>query len=159
MKGGSRIRLERGEGRAQNEARLDRRYGMPGVIDPETINVDELPGIWNPIQWELTEEERAQELEAQARASLLWAADVPEAILRLLLNEVEIERAFEPPEGFDPQVQGDWEEDLITFKFKRHMKLDHLERGRLKLTVAYEFEGLGYWRFEIEPEKVTIERR
>lgn len=29
---------------------------MPGVIDPETLPVDELPGIWTPVQWELTED-------------------------------------------------------------------------------------------------------
>jgi hypothetical protein len=58
---------------------------MPGVIDPETMNTDGLPGIWSPVQWKLTEEERIAELEAQTEASLLSAVDVPEAILRLLL--------------------------------------------------------------------------
>ncbi len=28
---------------------------MPGIIDPETTHVDDLPGIWSPVQWELTE--------------------------------------------------------------------------------------------------------
>ncbi len=65
---------------------------MPIDIDPETINADELPGIWSPVQWELTEEERIMELENQARSNLLYAVDVPEAILRLLLNETEVER-------------------------------------------------------------------
>ena len=31
---------------------------MPSIIDPETIYVDNLPAIWSPVQWELTEEER-----------------------------------------------------------------------------------------------------
>jgi hypothetical protein len=44
---------------------------MPGVIDPETINADTLPGIWSPVQWELNEHERIHELETQATASLL----------------------------------------------------------------------------------------
>ena len=26
-----------------------------------------------------------------------------------------IERAFDPPEGFDPEQQGDWNHDLVTF--------------------------------------------
>jgi len=56
---------------------------MPIDIDPETMNVDKLPGIWSPVQWELTEEEHIQELDTQATASLLFAVDVPEAILRL----------------------------------------------------------------------------
>ncbi len=70
---------------------------MPANIDPETLYVDDLPGIWSPIQWELTEEELQQEVEQQATASLLWTANAPEAALRLLLNEVDIERIFDPP--------------------------------------------------------------
>ena len=50
---------------------------MPKTIDPETIYVDDLPGIWSPVQWELSEQERAKELEEQATASLLWAVDTP----------------------------------------------------------------------------------
>ena len=131
---------------------------MPSVIDPETMYVDDLPGIWNPIQWELTEQERIQELENQARASLLWAVDVPEGILRLLLNEMDIERAHTPPDGFDPELQGEWDEELITFKFLRTFRLRNVDRGRDSLTVTYRVEGLGHWCIEIEPEKVTIER-
>jgi len=131
---------------------------MPSVIDPETINVDDLPGIWNPVQWEMTEPERIDELENQARASLLWTVDVPEAILRLLLEETQIERAFDPPEGFDPEMQGEWNEQLITFKFERRFQLENVERERHRLTVTYKVEGLGHWRVEIEPESVSIER-
>ena len=60
---------------------------MPGVIDPETMYTDDLPGIWSPVQWELSEEERREEIEQQAKASLLWSVSAPEAILRLLLVE------------------------------------------------------------------------
>ncbi len=131
---------------------------MPSVIDPETMYVDDLPGIWNPIQWEMTEQERIQELENQARASLLWAVDVPEGILRLLLNETDIERAHTPPNGFDPELQGEWDEELITFKFLRTFRLENVDRERDSLTVTYRVEGLGHWCIEIEPEKVMIER-
>jgi hypothetical protein len=65
---------------------------MPGVIDPETMNIDGLPGIWSPVQWELTEQERVKELDTQSTASLFWSVDVPVAILRLDLQETEIER-------------------------------------------------------------------
>jgi hypothetical protein len=34
---------------------------MPPSIDPETMNVDELPGIWLPVQWPLSEDDRIQE--------------------------------------------------------------------------------------------------
>jgi hypothetical protein len=131
---------------------------MPSVIDHETMNVDDLPGVWNPVQWELTETERAQELENQARASLLWSVDVPEAILRLLLSETKIERAFEEPRGFDPEMQGEWDDELITFTFFRALRLEGVERTRQSLAVTYEIEGLGHWCIEIEPERVIIER-
>ncbi len=131
---------------------------MPGVIIPETMSVDRLPGIWSPVQWELGEAERGQELEDQSRASLLAAVDVPEAILRLLLEETEIERVFGPPDGFDPEQQGEWDDSLVTFAFKRPIKLEAVERGHDSLTVTYQLEGAGFWTLEISPEKVVIER-
>jgi hypothetical protein len=131
---------------------------MPKIIDPETIYVDNLPGIWSPVQWELSEQERAQELEDQATASLLWAIDAPQTILRLLLNETDIERAYGPPEGYDPEEQGYWEKDLVTFQFKRSIQLARVEREQDYLLIEYDFGSLGRWIFEIEPEKVTIER-
>ncbi len=131
---------------------------MPIDIDAETFNVDSLPGIWSPIQWELTEEERILELENQATASLLYAVDTPEAILRLLLNEVDIERAFEPPPGFDPEQQGEWNDDLLTFQFKRPLELLSVQRQRDYLSIIYDFKDFGRWSIEIQPDKLTIER-
>ncbi len=131
---------------------------MPGVIDPETINADDLPGIWSPVQWELNEEEHAEELENQATASLLWAVDVPEAILRMLLQETEIERLLEEPEDYDPDTQGEWDADLVTFGFKKPIRLVKVEREHNFLYLEYKFGDSGYWGFEIEPEKVTIIR-
>jgi hypothetical protein len=131
---------------------------MPSVIDHETMNVDSLPGVWTPVQWPLSEEEHAQELETQATASLLFAVDAPEAILRLLLDETAIERAFDPPEGFDPEQQGEWSPDLVTFQFKREIRLEKVERSPERLYVEYKFGELGYWAFEIEPDSVQIYR-
>jgi hypothetical protein len=131
---------------------------MPIDIEPETINVDQLPGIWSPVQWELTEEEHIQELDNQATASLLFAVDVPEAVLRLLLNEYAIERAFEPPHGYDPEEQGEWNEDLLTFQFRRPLELVDVHRERDYLSIMYDFREFGKWSFEIQPNKVTIER-
>ncbi|NIS79454.1 MAG: hypothetical protein GTO14_04415 [Anaerolineales bacterium] len=131
---------------------------MPGVIDPETLYVDDLPGIWTPIQWELSEDERRKELEDQATASLLWAVDVPETILRLLLSECEIERTYDPPEGFDVESQGEWDSSLITFKFRRKIKLVGVKREPNHLSVEYDFGDFGSWIFEIGPERVVIER-
>jgi hypothetical protein len=131
---------------------------MPGVIDPETLYVDDLPGIWSPVQWELSEAERIQEVEEQAKASLLAAIDVPEAILRLLLEETEIERAFAPPSGYDPQQQGEWDESLITFQFRRPIRLERVDRGPDSLLVEYNFGDLGFWILEIQSERITVER-
>lgn len=131
---------------------------MPLDIDPETINIDPLPGIWSPVQWEMSEAERVHELESQAVASLLWSVDVPEAILRLLLGETSIQRAFGPPEGYDPEIQGEWDESLVTFKFKRPIKPENIERDTNFLYVTYDFEDLGHWALEIEPDRVSIQR-
>jgi len=131
---------------------------MPGIIDAELIHVDDLPGIWSPVQWDLSEEERIQELDLQATASLLHAIDVPEAILRLLLNETAIERAFVPPDGYDPEQQGEWDAALLTFEFRRPIQLEKAERGRDFLRVEYDFKDLGRWVFEIEPEAVHLRR-
>ena len=131
---------------------------MPGVIDPETMYTDDLPGIWSPVQWELSEEERREVIEQQAQASLLWSVSAPEAILRLLLDECEIERALDPPDSYDPELQGRWDESLVTFKFRRSIRLKDVERERELLYVVYDFEDVGYWEFEITPEKVTISR-
>jgi hypothetical protein len=131
---------------------------MPIDIEPETINVDDLPGIWSPVQWDLTEEEHIQELDTQATASLLFAVDVPEALLRLLLNEYAIERAFQPPPGFDPQQQGEWDDELLTFQFKRPIDLVSVQRQPDCLSIVYNFKEFGQWSIEIQPDKVTLER-
>ncbi len=131
---------------------------MPSVIDPETINADNLPGIWSPVQWELSEDERILELNEQARASLLFAVDPPEAILRLLLDETDIDRAFDPPDGYDPEKQGEWEPDLLTFAFQRKIKLVKVERSPDRLHLEYQVEDAGYWAMTIEEERVEIQR-
>jgi hypothetical protein len=131
---------------------------MPAVIDPETMPVDELPGVWAPVQWEQTEQERATEIESQAAASLLANVDVPEAILRLLLNETEAEQTYAPPPGYQPDQQGEWDPGLITFAFRRPLRLVQVDRKPDTLTIEYDFVDLGHWVFEITPEKVIIER-
>lgn len=131
---------------------------MPRIIDAETLYIDDIPGIWSPVQWELNSQERAQELEEQATASLLRAVNIPEAILRMLLNETEIERAYQPPPGYDPEQQGEWDDSLVTFQFKRPMRLERVEREGDYLYVEYNFGDLGYWAFEIEAEEFTLQR-
>ncbi len=131
---------------------------MPSIIDHETIHVDNLPPIWSPIQWELTEEERIEELETQARASLLWMMDAPETILRLLLNEVAIKRLYAAPDGYDEEEQDEWDPELVTFGPKRPFKLDSVTREADALYLVYKAGDLGYWEFEISAEQVVIKR-
>lgn len=131
---------------------------MVPLIDAGTMYVDDLPGVWNPVQWEMSEEERAQELEQQAEASLLWNVNVPEAILRFLLNETAIQAADEPPAGFDPALQGEWQPNLLTFTFKRAVHLEHVVRTADSLQVTYTLEGSGTWTMQIEPERFVLER-
>ncbi|MCP4139840.1 MAG: hypothetical protein GY755_06040 [Chloroflexi bacterium] len=131
---------------------------MPSIIDPETMHVDDLPAIWSPVQWELNEKERVQEIEEQAKASLLWAMDAPEAILRLLLSEEGIQRLREAPEGYDEEAQGEWSEEYLTFGAKRAIKLDSVHRESDALHLVYKVGDMGYWQFEITSKRVVIER-
>jgi hypothetical protein len=131
---------------------------MTGVIDHETINVDDLPGIWSPVQWPLTDAERSNEIENQATASLLWGVDAPEAILRLLLGETAIERAYDPPKGYKIEEQGEWDDSLITFQFSRSIHLVNVQRGPNSLYVEYDFGDHGRWAFVIGEDKASLER-
>ncbi len=131
---------------------------MPSVIDHETMHVDDLPVVWSPVQWELSEEERVAELESQAQASLLWMMDAPEAILRLLLNETEMKRLYEAPDGYDAEEQAEWDPEIVTFGPKRTFKLDSVTREDDTLYLVYKAGDLGYWEFEINAEQVTIKR-
>jgi hypothetical protein len=84
--------------------------------------------------------------------------DIPEAILRLLLAVTEIERVYEPPPGYDPEQQGEWDESLVTFAFKRQFILDTVQRDPESLLAVYKIEGAGYWQVEIGPDRVILER-
>lgn len=131
---------------------------MPSIFDPETIYIDDLPTIWSPVQEKLSPDEHAAELEDQATASLLWASPVPEQILRILLDETSIQRLDDPPEGYDPEMQGEWDASILVFGFKRSIQLLKEERAREALTLEYKLEGSGYWKLEITQETLAIER-
>jgi hypothetical protein len=131
---------------------------MPAHIEAEMIHVDDLPGIWAPVQWELTPEERIEEVETQARAGLLEAVDVPEAILRMLLAETDVEQVYEAPPGYDPELQGEWDDQIITFQFRRPIKLQNLERHPGLVHIEYDMNELGRWMIEIGEYSMKIER-
>jgi len=131
---------------------------MPSIIDHETIHVDELHPLWAPVQWDLTDEERIHIQEEQTKANLLWMMDTPEAILRLLLDEVETKRLYEPPEGYNEEEQGEWEPELVTFGPRHPFELDSVSREGDALFIVYKAGDLGYWEFEITEEQVIIKR-
>jgi len=131
---------------------------LPSIFDPETIYIDDLPAVWSPVQGKLSPDEHANELEDQATASLLWACPVPEQILRILLEETSIQRLDETPEGYDPEIQGEWDPALLAFGFKRSIKLLREERTPEALILEYKLEGAGDWALEVTQETLTIER-
>lgn len=131
---------------------------MPSIFDPETIYIDNLPTIWSPVQGKLSSIDHVKELEDQATASLLWACPVPEQMLRILLDETTIQRLDGPPEGYDPEMQGEWDPALLVFGFKRSITLIREERSPESLLLEYKLEGAGYWLVEITQETATIER-
>lgn len=131
---------------------------MPGIIDPQTLHVDELPGVWAPVQWEQSKEEQIQELEMQAGASLMQSVDIPEAIIRLLLNETEILNTRVPPAGYNKEIQGEWDDELITFVFKKPIHLETIKREEDRLIAIYNFANNGTWAIEVSPDRVLIEK-
>lgn len=132
---------------------------MPSIIDFETMAADELPSIWSPyIPPDLSESDRLAELDRQSAANLIFNSDVPEAVLRLLLNECDVEPAYEPPKGYDPDEQGEWDADIFSLVFTRPIRLEHIQRKPDRLIVIYDFGSRGHWRLEIEAERVVIER-
>ncbi|NIM93892.1 MAG: hypothetical protein GTO18_09305 [Anaerolineales bacterium] len=94
----------------------------------------------------------------KTQASLIWAICIPEAILRLLLNEMAFERTLEPPPGYDPSVQGSWDETYATYTFRRAIRITEYSRDVNRLLVDYDFGSLGRWKVDIQPKEVTIRK-
>jgi hypothetical protein len=132
---------------------------MSGYLDPLTFPVLDVPAIWCPEKERLSGNPLATSIEEQAKASLLASADTVEAILRLLYDEAEIERVFEPPQGYNPEVQGDWDDHQVTFVFRRRVEKIGEERGNESLRMEYRLETCGQYRIEITPESFSIKKQ
>jgi hypothetical protein len=76
----------------------------------------------------------------------------------MLLEDTSIERAYGPPEGYDDELQGKWDDSLLAFSFKHKVKIEKVERESNYLYIEFKISDLGSWSMEIETEKVTIER-
>jgi hypothetical protein len=138
---------------------------MPGAIDFETMDVDELTPVWWPSDAELTPEQYDSVVRQEARAHLLTMLGVPEAVLRLLVRETEVSRVARDVVGqgdFEVEAETDAETDAEfppdSFEFSRPIVADTVEMTRDGLLVVYRLEGSGTWRMFLESERVTIER-
>ena len=138
---------------------------MPGAIDFETMDVDDLTPVWWPSDAELTPEQYDSVVQQEARAHLLAMLGVPEAVLRLLVRETEVSRVARDVVGqgdFEVEAEGDAETDAEfppdSFEFSRPIVAETVEMTRNGLLVIYRLEGSGTWRMFLESERVTIER-
>jgi hypothetical protein len=131
---------------------------MSGYLDPLTFPVLDVPAIWCPQKEKVLGNPLATSIEEQAKASLLASADTVEAILRLLHGETAIDRVFEPPQGYNPDVQGEWDDDAVTFAFHRRVEKIREIRDEQSLLLEYQMEGCGRYRVEITPERFSIEK-
>ncbi len=131
---------------------------MSGVLDPLTFPSLDVPAIWCPQKEKLLGNALARSIEEQARGCLLQSADPVEAVLRLIYGETEIERAFVPPEGYNPQVQGEWDDSQVTFAFTRRVQKISEERNEDSLRMEYAVDGSGRFHVEITPDSFSIAR-
>ncbi len=132
---------------------------MAGVLDPLTFPTLDVPAIWCPRKEKRLGNALAQRIEEQARGSLLVCADPVESVLRVIYGETEIERALIPPEGYDPAIQGEWDESLVTFAFARRVRKISEERNEQSLRLEYEMAGSGRFFVEITPDGFSISRQ
>ena len=86
------------------------------------------------------------------------SAHIAEAVLRMLYGETEIERVFNPPQGYNPEVQGDWDDQLVTFAFQRRVEKISEERDDESMRLEYRMEGCGQYSIEITAEGFSIEK-
>jgi hypothetical protein len=85
---------------------------MSGYLDSLTFPVLDVRAIWCPEKERMFGKPLATAIEEQAKAGLLAGADTVGAILRRSHGETEIERVFEPTQGYDPEIQPDWDNGL-----------------------------------------------
>jgi hypothetical protein len=131
---------------------------MTSEFDPLTFPTFSVPAIWTYQKPPEGGQEFGNYLEAQALNGLIGTSDIFEVMLRLLLGLTDIERIYEPPEEYDPEIQGEWDDSIITFAFTKKVKPVEERRGEGVLTSEYIVEGSGSYRVELEYEKLTIQK-
>jgi len=131
---------------------------MPISISADQLKLIQHPVVWSPADGRHVSPGETQDSVSNALAGLLLAVSTPEAALRLFLKETEVEQVSEPPKGYNPIQQGEWDPLGINFHFKRPIRLMRLEKTPNLLTVEYNFGDLGYWTVTIEADSVRIAR-
>jgi hypothetical protein len=127
-------------------------------LDPLTFPTINLPAIWTPAPENADDNPPALQIMEKARGRLLMTADILESILRQLLGETEVERVSAPPEGYDSDLQGDWDETVPTFAFQRRISLWEEERSEDVLSVRLSVDGKDSYRAEVTKNGLAITR-
>jgi len=131
---------------------------MPISLSPDQLKLVQLPIVWSPAAAPAASPDGMPDWISLAQAGLLLAVSAPEAALRLFLQETEVEQVSEPPKGYDPIQQGEWDPQGAAYHFKRRIRMMRVEKIPDRLTVEYHFGDLGYWAVTIEADTVQIAR-
>jgi hypothetical protein len=92
---------------------------MTTEFDPTLFPTIDVPAIWNYAPPPEAGDGLIYYAEDQAKNGLIATADIFESILRLLIGYTDIKAEFDPPEGYDPEIQGEWDPSIKTFMFSR----------------------------------------
>jgi hypothetical protein len=131
---------------------------MPDGFDTETFPSHEFPAIWFYQKPPEDKRDFAAFVEHQAASGMLASTDILEAVLRLLLGLTEVEGVYDPPRGYDPEVQGEWDSDVLTFIFRRRVQKVGEDREDGEIRLEYQVETCGTFVVTIRGDSVHIER-
>jgi hypothetical protein len=131
---------------------------MSPAFDAQTFPTIDVPAVWCYRKPPEERPEFAAFVEQQAVGGLLLSADPVEIVLRLMLGLTQVEGVYDPPPGYDPELQGEWDGDTLTFVFKRRIRKVGEVREYGAIRLEYQVQGSGTFQVVIEEEKVAIER-
>jgi glucokinase len=75
-----------------------------------------------------------------------------------LLGLTRVEGVYDPPSGYDPELQGDWDGSIMTFVFTRRIRKVAEIRTEKELELEYQVENQGTFRVVIREDGVSIEK-
>jgi hypothetical protein len=131
---------------------------MPYAFDAQTFPTIDVPAVWCYQKPPADQAEFAGFVEQQAAGGLILSADTVESVLRLLLGLTRVEGVYDPPSGYDPELQGDWDGSILTFVFTRRIRKVAETRSEKELELEYQVENQGTFRVVIREDGVSIEK-